>query len=87
MPISCPSIDHARLSSLATGGPYRARSASDNTEEWPFWYVCGPDGRRNVLSFSPPFYGSVLTSRDVALAIAEKFNREAPLHRLAERKS
>lgn len=72
------SIEHAQLSPLATGGPYRARSASDRTDDWPFWYVCGPDGRRNVLSFSAPYYGAVLTIRPIAEAIAEKFNREAP---------
>lgn len=75
----CTDLENlARLSPLAGPGPYRARSASDNTDDWPFWYVCGADGRRNVLSFKAPAYGAVLTSREAAEAIAAKFNAEAP---------
>lgn len=64
----------ARLSPLASPGPYRARSASDRNEEWPFWYVCGADGRLNVLSFGEPFAGAVLTTRAGAELAAAKFN-------------
>lgn len=78
MPIACASVQYAVLSTLDRGGPYSARSASDRTDDWPFWYVCGADGRSNVLSFSAPFYGAVLTTREAAIAIAEKFNWEAP---------
>lgn len=77
MPIACASVQHAVLSTLAIGGPYSARSASDRTDDWPFCYVCGADGRSNVLSFLPPYYGAVLTSKEAALLIAERFNREA----------
>ena len=77
MSLTCALVDHAILSTLARGGTYSARSASDRTDDWPFWYVCGPDGRSNVLSFKPPFYGAVLTTKDAAILIAEKFNRES----------
>lgn len=70
--------DLACLSKLAGPGPYRARSASDHTDDWPFWYVCGADGRRNVLSFTGCAYGAALTSREVAQAISDKLNAEAP---------
>lgn len=78
MPIACDSVDHAVLSTVARGGPYSARSASDRTDNWLYWYVCGPDGRTNVLSFREPFYGAVLTTREAAIDIAAKFNRGAP---------
>lgn len=68
-------LDAVRLSPLAAPGPYRARSASGRTEEWPFWYVCGADGRHNVLSFGEPFAGSVLTTRAGAEMAAAKFNK------------
>lgn len=51
-------------------GPFIARSASDKTDDWPFWYVSGPDGRRNVL-YSPDQAGAVLTDKATAFAIVE----------------
>ena len=52
-------------------GPYRARSASDRTDEWPSWFVHGPNGI-NCLSF-PDSPGAVLTNRE----LAEKIVAEA----------
>lgn len=78
MAIACFDIDAARLSPTAPGGPYRARSASDRTEDWPLWYVCAPDGRTNVLSFAAPYYGAVLTGRAAAETIATHFNDGGP---------
>lgn len=69
MPLFSDDIDAARPTAP---GPYAARSASDRTGDWPFWYVTN-DGRRNVLSF-PGSGGAVLTSRQVAEAIAAKWN-------------
>jgi hypothetical protein len=57
---------------LTGRGPYTARPACDGDDNWPFWYVAGPDGRRNVLSF--PGCGAVLTKRHIAKAIAEAAN-------------
>lgn len=31
-------------------GPYLARSASDKTDDWLFWYIAGPDRRTNYLT-------------------------------------
>jgi len=72
--MSATLIEAARLSLMAGAGPYAALSASDNTDEWPFWYVAGPDGRRNVLEFDAPFRGAVFAPREMAKAIAHKFN-------------
>lgn len=60
---------------LAGPGPYTARSASDNTDDCPFWYVAGPDGRRNVLRF-PDMPGRTLTARSLAETIAAAANSE-----------
>jgi hypothetical protein len=53
-------------------GPYTARSASDNTDEWPFWYVTD-DGRTNILEFPG---GRVLTTRERAEKIAKDENEK-----------
>ena len=63
-------IENARLRGP---GPYVARPAKDGDEAWPFWYVAGPDGRKNVLWFEGGG-GAVLTTREIAEAIANKFN-------------
>lgn len=39
------------------------------------WYVAGPDGRRNVLAFPG---GGVLTDRETAEAIAERWTAAGP---------
>lgn len=69
MPLCCYDADAAALRSP---GPYTARPAKDGDETWPFWYVTN-DGRTNVLTF-PGNGGAVLTSRNVAEAVATKFN-------------
>jgi hypothetical protein len=53
-------------------GPYSARSASDNTEDWPLWYVAGADGRINGMRFQAQ--PGLFTSRDEAEAIAAALN-------------
>ena len=57
-------------------GPYTARSASDKTDDWPYWYVAGPDGRRNVLYF-PDKPGAVFTDKETALAIVHAVTQES----------
>lgn len=57
---------------LLRRGPYVAKSASEKTEDWPFWYVCGPDGI-NCLRF-PREPGAVFTSRSAAEWIADDAN-------------
>jgi hypothetical protein len=57
-------------------GPFVARSASDKTDDWPFWMVCQadrsrPNGLLNLLRFPT---GQMFTSRDAAEAIAAKAN-------------
>lgn len=53
-------------------GPYTARSASDRTDDWPFWYVTN-NGRTNILRFhSHPT--ALFTSRAEAEDIAAHFN-------------
>jgi hypothetical protein len=54
-------------------GPYTARSASDNTDEWPYWYVTN-DGRTNILEFPG---GAVFTIRERAEKIAKDENEKA----------
>ncbi len=56
----------------AGAAPFTARSASDKTDNWPFWYVTD-DGRRNVLRF-PNAPGAVFTDRQTAEMIAAKAN-------------
>ena len=59
-------------------GPYEARSASDKTDNWPYWYVCGPDGRKNLLTLPREHrcFGAVFTSREEAERIAKIGNQE-----------
>jgi hypothetical protein len=57
-------------------GPYTARSASDTTDDWPLWYVVGPDGRYNGMSF-PDQPGAKFTDKDSAKAIADALNDAA----------
>lgn len=71
MPLISTDIENAKLRGP---GPYTARPAKDGDETWPFWYVAGPDGRTNVLHFEGGG-GAVLTSREIAEAIARKGNK------------
>lgn len=57
---------------IRSPGPYFARSANDSTDDWPFWYVTGPDRRRNVVGFGK---GAVLCSRTTAEAVAAAANK------------
>ena len=68
MPLCSYDVSAAKLKGE---GPYTARPAKDGDDDWPFWYVAGPDGRRNVLHFPG---GAVLTFRPIAEAVAMKFN-------------
>ena len=60
---------------LRGDGPFKARSASDKTDDWPFWFVCGPDGI-NCLTF-PHAPGAVFTERARAEDIAKDANGAA----------
>jgi len=61
---------------LDPGKPYRARSASDKTDDWPFWYVSGEGDSRNVLTLPQghEHKGAVMTSREIAEAVAKLWN-------------
>ena len=54
-------------------GPYIARSASDNTDDWPYWYVAGEDGRYNGLILRAP--GAKFVDRAAAETIATALNK------------
>jgi hypothetical protein len=57
-------------------GPYVARSASDRTDDWPYWYVTPKsDGRSNCLEFSN---GATFADRETAKAIAAHANGTHP---------
>lgn len=54
---------------LQGNGPFKARSASDRTDDWPLWYVAGPDKRTNVLRAVDPEqdkFGPKFTDRKTA---------------------
>lgn len=62
-------------------GRYYARSASDNTDDWDFWFVADRlKGGLNVtaelirLHFDANHAGATLTSRECAAEIAEIAN-------------
>jgi hypothetical protein len=62
-------------------GPYIARSASDKTDDWPLWYVAGPDGRTNYFTDlggkrNPPLT-PMFTSREDAEMLAARWNGTA----------
>ncbi len=50
--------------------PYTARSASDKTDDWAYWYVTD-NGTHNRLAFES---GAVFTSKEHAIEIAEQAN-------------
>lgn len=58
--------------------PFVARSASDQTDEWPYWYVCGVDKinwmfiREGAGSFASKF-----AARELAIKIANALNEAA----------
>jgi hypothetical protein len=55
-------------------GPYRARSASNSTDDWALWYVTTvADGRSNILSF-PDKPGAVFADRSTCELIAAHEN-------------
>ncbi len=60
-------------------GPYIARSASDKTDDWPFWYVSGPDGRTNYLTdlngTKHPPLTPALTTKEIAVMVADMWNK------------
>ena len=70
MPYLFHDINEARLRGP---GPYLARSASDNTDDWFIWYVAGPDGRTNVLQ-GP--HGAVFLPRAGAEQLAHEANQK-----------
>jgi hypothetical protein len=55
--------------------PFVARSASDKTEDWPFWFVCGQD-RINYMYIEAKAgtYGAKFCRRKIAERIAEALN-------------
>ena len=61
-------------------GPYIARSTSDKTEDWPFWYVAGPDGNQNYLTdlggWREYRIGPTFVSKFMAIALAKEWNGE-----------
>jgi len=59
-------------------GPYMARSASDKTEDYPLWYVAGPDGIQNYLTdlggWREDRSSPMFVSKEFAIALADKWN-------------
>lgn len=53
-------------------GPYRARSASDRTDDWPFWFV-EADGINCMSGMN----GAVFTTRAEAERLANEWNGAA----------
>lgn len=56
---------------------YYARSASDRTDDWPFWFVADRDksGLNVTRQLAPELTGYLpLVSRDAAIALAENAN-------------
>lgn len=61
---------------------YYARSASDKTEDWPFWFVADRNGINKTgeaarIAGIPWRFGAVMTDRESALEIAAKANEAA----------
>jgi hypothetical protein len=57
-----------------------ARSASDRTDDWPFWYVADRrSGNLNVVvALAPELSGRLpFLPRDAAIALADEANRAA----------
>ena len=54
--------------------PYVARSASDKTDDWPFWYVAGGDSRTNAVRFN----GRLFAPREVAEYVAAALQEAQP---------
>mgnify|MGYP003382067537 CR=1 FL=1 len=65
------SVPNVGIVEIRSPGPYIARPAKDGDDDWPFWYVAGPDGRRNVVGFGR---GAVLCTREVAEAVVYAAN-------------
>ncbi len=63
---------------LNAGKPYKARSASDKTDDWCCWYVADSSGVRNVMTLPKghPCSGAVLTCRETAERLANAWNAE-----------
>lgn len=62
-----------RYARLRGHGPYSAQPAEKGNDNSYFWYVAGPDGRTNVLSFVDKS-SAVFTSRVSAIEIARAGN-------------
>lgn len=61
-------------------GPYIARSASNKTDEWPFWYVAGPDEETNYLTDLGGFREDRslprFVTKSIAIDLAKKWNEK-----------
>lgn len=66
------SVEGIGVVEIRSPGPYTARPVRDGDRDWPFWYVAGPDGQRNVVGFGK---GAVLCLRSVAEAVATAANK------------
>lgn len=51
---------------------YKARSASDKTDDWPFWFV--EEGGLNTMK-SGRFYGGKFDTREVCEELADQLNQ------------
>lgn len=60
---------------------YQAKSASDRTDDWPFWYVA--DTHRGSLNVTNQLVeltpGAVFTSKEIAEMVCKIANREATI--------
>ena len=65
-------VDGVKVELWTGGAPVKARSASDRTEDWPFWFLTD-DGRRNIMRF-PDKPGAVFSDRGFCERAVEVIN-------------
>lgn len=60
---------------LPARGPFTARSASDRTDDWPFWFVADKTGLNITVNAEPRLRGRLpFVPRDMAERIAGALN-------------
>lgn len=54
-----------------------ARSASDYTEDWPYWFISDSTGLNVTVTLYPIMSGRLpFLSKDIAICLAELANKE-----------
>lgn len=59
---------------------YIARSASDHTDNWPYWYICTTESGLNITTDLLPCLRGYMPfiSKDAAIALADSLNNRKP---------